>query len=256
MISFRFGHARLWEPETCAYMSLTGVSGDMRAINSNIKDVKFGSGLSLTSQTMNLSTVAGTAFVTNPLTDFRPYVGFKITLTAEGKTLVGWIKAAGTGETLGSELPATWLNNGCEVFTSSGADITEATNTSSYGMVGTNLLAADATRKLFKTTINTNIAIYFFYGSPQWAITSLELQPAGLHTHYNVITTTNFYVMLYSIGEGSTLTVSNFVSQQVLTPSTTGVTIVSTKGGTTYDWAADDGIDPNAASFTAVISAS
>jgi hypothetical protein len=43
--------------------------------------------------------------------------------------------------------------------------------------------------------------------------------------------------------------------KQVLTPSATGVTIVSTQGGSTYNWTSDSGINGNSASFTAVITA-
>jgi len=36
-------------------------------------------------------------------------------------------------------------------------------------------------------------------------------------------------------------------------PSATGVTIVSTQGGSTFNWASNDGIDPNSASFTLTV---
>jgi hypothetical protein len=57
--------------------------------------------------TCNLSTVAGTAFITNPSIDLSRFAGMKLTLTAGGKTLVGWGKAAGspTGETLTQTAP-------------------------------------------------------------------------------------------------------------------------------------------------------
>gem|GEM_PF-2987363 len=42
--------------------------------------------------------------------------------------------------------------------------------------------------------------------------------------------------------------------KQVLAPSTSGVTIINTCGGNTYNWSINSGINPNAASFNVTIS--
>jgi len=54
--------------------------------------------------TCNLSIVDGTAFITNPSTSLVPYIGRKITLNDGTQNLVGYIKAAGTGETFIGEV--------------------------------------------------------------------------------------------------------------------------------------------------------
>jgi hypothetical protein len=69
---------------------------------------------------------------------------------------------------------------------------------------------------------------------------------------------TNYFVSTHStvgVKRGSNLnvTLDDFVLQQVLAPSTTGLTVVSALGGSTYNWTSDDGIAPNSASFALTI---
>jgi hypothetical protein len=138
-----------------------------------------------------LSTVAGTAFISNPSIALPPYINKKITLTAGGKTLVGWLKSAGAGETLGSEI---------------------ATGTLSAGLL--------------------------------YQITATQTNHFG----------TGLVIGSFFTSAGTETCDANNKVKQVLTASATGARIVSTSGGATYNWASNDGINPNSASFTVAIS--
>lgn len=76
-------------------------------------------GKPITGLTCNLSLINGVALITNPSVNLALLAGLsvKITLTDAGKTLVGWIKGAGAGETYNElitngdmELDASWSN--------------------------------------------------------------------------------------------------------------------------------------------------
>jgi len=105
------GATSSYEPETLAYAALRLAEAnpmsdaEKASLDLVIKDVK-GDGTTIASVACNLSTVAGTAFLTNPVftstgipsNDLRWTLGFKLSIAAGGKTLVGWSKAAGTGD--------------------------------------------------------------------------------------------------------------------------------------------------------------
>ena len=60
---------------------------------------------SITGATANLSLVDGTAFISNPSTDLSSYeYAYIIVTDSTGKKAIGYIKAAGTGETYGAAL--------------------------------------------------------------------------------------------------------------------------------------------------------
>jgi hypothetical protein len=250
------------EAETAAYLGInpTATTAQIVSVNDNIRAIKYLTGATLTSQTMNLSTVAGAAFISNPLTDLRPYLGFKATITAGGKTLVGWIKAGGAGETLGSELLTSVSQHPSspyDTLTVSGKNITSGINNTSsdeYAVSNSGNVSLGALYKITTTmTLNSGTA----------PVVSLFYSAGSSDTTYN-LTTENRYLTsrkadaldyFYVLNNYGTLV--NFALtpsiKKILTPSATGVTIVSVQGGTTYNWASNDGIDPNAASFTVVI---
>ena len=56
------------DPETVAYNTLVnGVNPNWQTLNEAIKQIKYGSGITLTSVALNRSDVALTAFITNPV---------------------------------------------------------------------------------------------------------------------------------------------------------------------------------------------
>ncbi len=198
---------------------------------------------SVTLANTRLSLVAGTAFVdfseANVLTD---HVGKYLRVTdAAGKSAWGYIKAAGTGETLGDELVVNgdfssatgWiLSTGVTI----GGDILTVDGSGAAWSRVADRIMADSTGKLLKASITilsrTAGSITIRAGSVDFGTFST----AATHTAYGVPTTSYSYY----IKNGSTAfagTIDDASMKQVLTPSNTGVTIVSTRGGTTYNWA-------------------
>jgi hypothetical protein len=210
--------------------------------------------VSLGSITCNISKVNGTAFITNPSVDLTPYVGHKITLTAGGKTVVGWIKAAGTSEGLGDELVDVWTNHGTYPY---------STLTLGVGNLITQAVAS-TTGSVYKSS---SIAGMLIKNTNAWTKTSGEnpiVCIATVSSLSNVIVFTANDTSYKTVGGQNGFAIYNnnpsdfgltaYSSKQVTAPSATGVTIVSTQGGSNYNWTSDDGIDCNAASVTAVIS--
>ena len=143
-----------WEPETCTYLALPGASLPGSTVDSYIKSVKAGGAVTLTGQKAKFSTVAP-IFVTQASQDLRWLAILNATtpLTAtfnDGtNTLAMTPVAAGTGETLGSELITTWVNSiyPFETLTvnANGHDITRAVNTAGdYGAAISNVLGTSA----------------------------------------------------------------------------------------------------------------
>jgi hypothetical protein len=215
---------------------------------------------SVTSSNTKLSAADGTAFVdfstANVLTDYVPYKG-KLTITdSTGKKLVGYIKAAGTGETLGANV----LTNGdMESFTG--------------WTQGRGALSAETTDKIegaqsgkFTLTYTTG----YFTKQPAWSPDCLyaidgfiknltidtmyiEVGPLGNRKRifprsvppstwtefsgYYTPPTSSATSMFLGYGlSGNAWLTDNVTIKQVLTPSTTGVTITSTPDGSTYNW--------------------
>lgn len=222
-----------------------------------------------TSFTCNLSTVNGTAFITNPSVNLTRYLGYKITITAGGKTLVGWIKAAGSGETYGSTVivnggftnwtgdnPNNWellgiedVNNyikedsGKANLVSNGTIIGILQNVWTVGILYKNSVAISAITGSVslgrEANIGTTIANYTTTGTKTSYVTA-NAQAIGIKR---------------TVSSSCNATFDDFSSVPVLTPSATGVTIVSSQGGSTYNWLSNDGLDANSASYTLTISA-
>lgn len=103
-----FGRGRRWQCETDIYMSLPSPALDKPTVDTYIKAVKYGSGVTFSSVTLNMSNVASYYFVSNPSTDIlRPFSGFYATFTdTSGKTKKVLLGAAGlvAGETYTEKL--------------------------------------------------------------------------------------------------------------------------------------------------------
>ena len=271
------------EPETVAYNTLSSPTGDQFTLNEQIKAIKYGSGITLSGLTCKLSLVNGTAFITNPSVDLRQYVGYKITITETTHSLEGWIAQAGAGEALGDELlsnPTVDVNTTGWYTDYAGGSATIASVAGGQsgncleitGVSGTHQQAGQTNlnfcNKLLKmsgyvksgTSGDEAFRIYYgeggaWYYSPTLGITSSSWVPFSYYLS-NAGTEYNRYLGFEKASSTpGTMLYDELSIRQLLAPSLTGVTIVSTQGGTTYNWASNSGILPNTTSFTAVITA-
>lgn len=227
-----------------------------------------GENVAISGMTCGLSLVDGKAFITNPSVDLTKYIGRKITITdSAGKKIIGYIKAAGTGETYGSELITGWENDSTNIYETltineNGHDITVA-NTTAYGKAITNGVAglSVADGGLYKSA---QIISDLIGQGPRLIFTS-EYAAGTVYKDYvydssipaSVYLTSqavNLFAAYVNI-EASSFSATNSV-KQVLTPSATGVTIVSTPGGNIFDWASEEsGFERNDASYNVTIDA-
>ena len=220
-----------------------------------------------------ISAVDGSAFVDfseSAYLTLPEHRGCKLTITdSAGKKLIGYIKAAGTGETLGANV----LTDGDMESLTGWIQIRSA-------------LSAETTDKIEgaqsgKFTLTDTYG--YFYRQPAWSLDCLyaidgfiknltigtmgiEVGPSGdnkkqifplsvppstwteFSGYYTPPTSSVFVSGGYGLSGNAWLT-DNVTIKQVLTPSTTGVIITSTPDGTTYNWASkESGFDYNDAS--------
>jgi len=253
------------EPETLAYLtSNPNASRDWWNIDQNIKQIKYASGVVLNAVTCNLSVVDGTAFITNPSVDLRPYIGCKLSISDGSKALVGFGKAVGTGETLGDELIDTWTNGSAGVawdtLTLSGSDIVsaiQATDSTTYCYKApATPLGALLKGSITAYTKSSGVDPTFRIGAPDVSLGAgavIATAASGLNLYGTQTAAQGTSACGFRTYYASSFSASGISVKQVLTPSSTGITIVSTKDGTTYNWASNGGINANAASYTVTI---
>ena len=213
---------------------------------------------------IRLSLVNGTAFVDfSAAGTLTPYLNYRLTLTdSAGKKAIGYIKAAGTGETLGDELVTNggfadtsgWQAiSGCTIAAIAGGqsgNCFEVTVTGApTGFTATDPTSVTVTQNglyLFSTYAKQpsggsgRIYIGSSSGLAQY-YTSGDISPGATWTQYSkyfVPTGTGVYVGLHNRTSDplKTSLFDTVTLKQVLTPSVTGCTITSTPGGTTYNW--------------------
>jgi hypothetical protein len=202
----------------------------------------------VTQSNMRMSVVNGIAF-----TDFSAagaltnYLGNKLTITdSTGKTLVGYIKAAGNGETYGTELITAWTNitgHTFETFTTSGSTISSAIETGSDGRARVDTLSVNGlllmaaynvtrnsgtTQPQLRYNANSDMA-----GGVDW----IDYTTIGAQISYFTGTESQYFG--YRTDAAIDFSATNSL-KQVITPSTTGVTITSTANGATYNWTSED----------------
>lgn len=215
---------------------------------------------------IRLSLADGTAFVDfSEAGTLTPYLNHKLTITdSAGKKATGYIKAAGTGETLGDELVSDTPFDSAGDWTAGASWVVSggvATATASGG--GTLLRntsgAAITYKALYKVVINvasrTAGAVAIRYPYPGYY---QQITAAAEYTEYicDTVSAGTNKPGIVSVTDTFSGTVTSMSVKQVLTPSATGVTITSTPGGTTYNWASiESGFNYNDASgYTYAIS--
>lgn len=182
----------------------------------------------------------GSAFfdvgIASVLTD---YLGYYLVVTdPTGKTIEGWIKAAGSSESLGSEL-----------FTDSPFDVDAAwTKGTGWTVSGGKAIAASSGGRISETLSLTGGQLYK-------AVYVCDTYNTGWHSHYlgkstddagrlAAQTATIYYNPTSTASvdcgiQGQLSLTATFTSaslKAVTAPGSTGVTIASTYGGTTYNW--------------------
>ncbi len=207
---------------------------------------------SVLSVNMRLSLANGYAFAdfsfANALTS---YIGCKLTIIdSVGKKAVGYIKAAGTGETLGSELRTGWNNQTWaeyETLDTTGSTINSAINTSGYGGACSNelgivlgmLLKMRFNAALSSGTMPCLLLSETSTGGGQitYGTYPTSRPSAGANTVYASAETAALYAYFSNdTGVASNFAMSGVTLTQVLTPSATGVTIVSSLDGKIRNW--------------------
>jgi hypothetical protein len=190
---------------------------------------------------IRLSFVAGTAFVDfSSAGTLTPYLNYRLVLTdSAGKKAIGYIKSAGTGETLGEELVTNGDFDPDEGWTKgvwSIADGKAAATASSYSFLYQN---ADLAGKLIKSSVDINSisvgAIKVCYHGTANGGTARTT--TGTHAEYYTPSSSGTATIGAQTQVNVTCSIDNLSMKQVLTPSTTGVTITSTPNGSTYNWA-------------------
>lgn len=207
---------------------------------------------SVTRSNKKISAVDGTAFIdfstADVLTDYVTYRA-KLTITdSAGKKLVGYIKAAGTGETYGSELLTNGdFENGLTGWTIGG--VPNANNYVEAVSGGARLVLADT------------LAVYIYQSVPsdlRLCLTSIDVvDRSGMTLHFgrwdagygyhgidaigtHTVRKTNTVASLVVTGFPGWAEFTNVSMRQILSPAETGVTITSTPDGAIYDWASKD----------------
>ena len=229
--------------------------------------------------TLKMATVGGGALITNVSGSipFNQFLNRAITISDGAKTVTGYIKDVGTGETYGTDV----VSNGDFTTDTTGWAPSNATLTSVAGGQDGNCLQltvtgstqqfawqalATAAGKLYrvsgwvKSGTSGNEEYRFIVRNPadtgvtasktgtspvSWTADQLYFTGSGApHKLRLAKNTATAGTMFFDTASGA----------PVLTPDSTGVTITSTRGGLVQSWASNSGINANAASFTVTIS--
>jgi hypothetical protein len=198
---------------------------------------------SVTQANMKISAVDGTAFVDfTAATILTGKLGHLLKVKdSAGRAIQSFSRAAGTSETLdATNLVTEWTNVSYDSFTSvASPDIAAAVYTTTGTQTATSNSMVTAVGKLYKlVTTWTNVAgqAPTLTGTNGFVTTTLS---AGANNIY--FTATGTSVVITTTNTAAASWGCTFVLKQVTTPSATGVTISSTKGGTAMDaWAQKD----------------
>ncbi|MFA5340247.1 MAG: SGNH/GDSL hydrolase family protein [Clostridia bacterium] len=271
------------EPETVNYCTIVGGQNQF-TLNEINKSIKYNNGtVTLAGFTGNLSTVNGTAFITNPSVDLRKYQGFKITLTdSQPKTIVGKIMAAGTGETYGGDLfdatkgtfegsgagtTGSWIvygNNTIEAEDQGGGDyalkITYVDNASgAYVLLADAAdLSADLTvgalyKLTMKAKVTGNVWLNLAYGNLNSTITLTNTSFATQTFYFTANSTNSIRLRLAYFSTGEVCWIDNLALKKVLTPSANGGVTIVTNSDTVQSWYSNSGVNANSTSYTGTV---
>ena len=202
---------------------------------------------SVTYVNMRLSLVNGTAFVDfSAASVLSTRLNWYATICdSASKCIRGYIKAAGTGETYGPELCAdpgfdntgAWTK-GHANWTVSGGKANAAAVPTGYALYANYTTTAGVLYRL--QTACDSLTAGTFNLQRLGGATNLIFNSTGTKDDYYL--GVDGALHSYGIRAASVLTATftDYSLKQVTGPATTGVTITSTRGGTTYNWASID----------------
>ena len=214
-----------------------------------------------------LSTVNGRAFVDFGVAGvLTSNLGSKLTiLDSSSHPLVGYIKAAGTGQTYGRQLILNSTFQNTTNVTAQRATLASVAGGQSGNCLQVTVTTSEGNGYEVITTVPGEalaFSIYMKKGTEtSYQYVSLldttsyhllnwsgNLLPAAWTKYSFNATATTAGSVLYMTGHtlNDTSLFDTASLKQILTPSTTGVTITSTSGGTTYNWTSEDAsFNPN-----------
>jgi hypothetical protein len=204
------------------------------------------------------------AFADFSLANALAYPGHKLVIKdSANKTLTGYIKAAGTGETLGSELLTNgtftdWTGDNPDGWTV--YEKVDETSRVTEDPAGKCRIVTDGSAVYIQQNVGTSGALHKYSIDIDTLVTGkldlriilgvvyIAFESTGTKTGYYVggsspIFMVSRYPVLATDG-----TIDNTSLKQVLSPSATGATIVSTPNGSTYEWVEETGFNRNDAS--------
>jgi len=255
------------ESETLAYANIPANAptlSALHALDAQIKFIKYGSGVTISSVTGNISNVAGAYFLTNFSMDIRAYVGFYATLTdTASKTKKVLLGAAGTGEThsflIGGDTPSLrngdfssaeppgtqWAIKSTGVVVTGGSAV--FTDVAVGGVIQQNLSPLVSVGELYKATV----AIAVTTGSCCIRFNGIDGSTVALSATSSMYSTLSSTEPSPKVKVLSTFTgtLNSFTFGKVLTPSASGgcwLTPVSE----------DSGFNPNSTTFTVTLTRS
>jgi hypothetical protein len=213
---------------------------------------------SVTQANTKLSFANGVAFADFSTADIlTSNIGkYLVIKDSSGKKLEGYIKAAGAGETYSAEKLTGWTNNSLDTLVVSGTDITSCIDTAGgFAAAVTNNLGLSA-GSLIKSTFNITKVSDSYPSFREFTLSSGTLATTGtienglssdgVKTYYGTQPGTDSYCAFKKDDIAVNFSIASPSIIQVLTPSTNGVTIVSTADGTIYNWTTQDsGFNPN-----------
>jgi hypothetical protein len=269
-------------PESQKYIALAASNPTMFTAGSNTSLLTAGgiANGSVSQANMKLSIASNTAFVDfNAAGTLTPYIGDELIISDHsGNQLVGYIKAAGTGETYGSELlpnpsfastGSIWTNNTTVTSLSSGCYSSyclQVTTTAAWGDAGQNfnassgeLVRSSVYLKAGTETVQESMYLmdssYAAYWENYIPASGSWTQVVNYATMRSAYPNGNQEYGSQTNGKSSLWDTASV--KPVLTPSATGVTIVSTSGGSSYNWTSEQSgfnrNDPNGYTYSIVI---
>jgi hypothetical protein len=250
------------ESETSAYFAAhpTMTPAEVAALDLEIKGIKAGTPLTLSSLTLNLSLVSGAYFITRASIDLNRYSGIsgvQYSVAATGVPLTTAVFSgaitAGTVETLDVDLVDAWTNLGAypfETFTpGTGSAITQAVN--STGAAIANKTVSSVAGALYKLAVE----IIKASGTPpkySWG-NAANMGTPNLPDVTGVLVTGSYYATTPAIYAAPGIVALSAVDfsmpshslKKVLTPDATGILAAALTNG---------GIAPNSATFVVTVS--
>lgn len=195
----------------------------------------------VTQANMKISAVDGTSFIDFTAADVLTGKtgNLLVVRDSSGRAIQGFIKAAGTGETFSDALAgwnftSGWINH----LNATINDANTFTTTASGGIRANDFLTELACYRVnFTANVSAgSVRLVGFSISLATGAGSGLIVPQPVVNFYNT-TAPSFTCYHLRNSDAAITDVTSLKAEQVLTPSTTGVTITSTKGGTTFNWA-------------------